>query len=343
MKFGIVGTGFIAGVIANAISKANDASLVAVSSRDKTKAQAFIEQHSQKTGMKAEETPKACQGVEALLALEEVEVVYIATPTLVKESIAIQALEAGKHILVDKPFSSADSLERMQTRANQAGLVCADATHFSHHPRTFTTRQYINEQIGPATSVNAMFYFPFDDGSNIRFQPDQEPMGALGDLAWYSMRAITEYLEPAGTISTLTAQGEWHPKTNGLIRVSGMLGFDSGETSTFDVGYTAETAIMELSLVGRHGLITMDDFLLDWTNSFMFDNPDIKTGFILREGLATRKDFQFVETSSQTPQHVLMIEQFNAWCTGDDQDLLQQHQQRGLDTQKWLDTIWQHL
>lgn len=37
-----------------------------------------------------------------------------------------------------------------------------------------------------------MFYFPFSDRENIRFDPTDEPMGAVGDMAWYSMRAVVE-------------------------------------------------------------------------------------------------------------------------------------------------------
>ena len=48
------------------------------------------------------------------------------------------------------------------------------------------------ELIGFPRSLHTMFYFPFSDRENIRFDPTDEPMGAVGDMAWYSMRAVVE-------------------------------------------------------------------------------------------------------------------------------------------------------
>ena len=56
------------------------------------------------------------------------------------------------------------------------------------------------------------FYFPFDDYHNIRFDPQQEPTGALGDMAWYSMRAVVEYLRPKGKITSALAVPERHSR-----------------------------------------------------------------------------------------------------------------------------------
>jgi hypothetical protein len=51
---------------------------------------------------------------------------------------------------------------------------------------------------------------------------------------------------------------------------------------------------MDLQLLGTSGVIGMDDFALDSTDSFAFKNPDIKTGYFHRTGMATRKDVTFV-------------------------------------------------
>jgi hypothetical protein len=54
----------------------------------------------------------------------------------------------------------------------------------------------------------------------------------------------------------------------------------------------------------------MNDFVLDWTDSFTFKNPDIKTGYSHRIGMATRKDVAFIPTPSNTSGEVAMIENF---------------------------------
>ena len=102
--FGIVGPGFIAGVIADAIANSGNARLTAVSSRRIENARTFT---ASRQGV------AAVQGVDGLLARPDVDAVYVATPTVAKEEIALAALAAGKHVLVDKPFVDRASVLRV--------------------------------------------------------------------------------------------------------------------------------------------------------------------------------------------------------------------------------------
>ena len=72
----------------------------------------------------------------------------------------------------------------------------------------------------------------------------------------------------------------------------------------------------------------MDDFLLDSTDSFAFKNPDIRTGYFHRTGMATRKDVTFVPTPSNTSAEVAMIQTFG-----------QPHDQRHWARRAWMFTI----
>src|ERR1700684_3643788 len=92
--FGIVGPGMIAGVVAGALARAQNARLRAVSSRQIDKARKFV---AERAGV------EAVEGHEELLRRADVQGVYIATPTVAKEAIALAAIAAGKHVLVDKP------------------------------------------------------------------------------------------------------------------------------------------------------------------------------------------------------------------------------------------------
>jgi hypothetical protein len=80
-------------------------------------------------------------------------------------------------------------------------------------------------------------------------------MTALGDMAWYSMRAMVEYLRPQGRITKVVTIAERDPGTTAIMRASGLIAFDGGEVSTFDIGYTAATIIMDLQLLGTNGVI----------------------------------------------------------------------------------------
>ncbi|HJT20670.1 MAG TPA: Gfo/Idh/MocA family oxidoreductase [Nitrospira sp.] len=331
LGFGIVGTGMIARVIADAIDASANARLVAVSSRKIGGAQRFVA---------ARPGASAVQGHGDLLGRSDVAAVYVATPTAPKEDIALAAIAAGKHVLVDKPFVSHASLLRMTKAAAAKGVAFMDATHFVHHSRTAAIKKAIPDKIGAPRSLHTTFYFPFSDRTNIRFDVEMEPMGALGDMAWYSMRAVVEYLRPQGTVTKAVTVVERDSKTTAVVRASGLIAFEGGEVSTFDVGYTAGTALMDLQLLGTKGVIAMDDFVLDWTDSFAFKNPDIRTGYTYRTGTATRKDLLFVSTPSDTPAQVAMIEAFAELAASGNADRRAEFAAASLETQAYLDAIW---
>jgi predicted dehydrogenase len=331
LGFGIVGTGMIAGVIADAIANSASAKLVAVSSRRIENALSFV---AKRQGV------EAAQGIESLLVRADIDAVYIATPTVAKEDIAMAAIAANKHVLIEKPFKNHASVLRMTTAAEARKVAFMDATHFVHHPRTAAIRAATAENIGRPRSLHTTFYFPFSDRKNIRFDPKQEPMTALGDMAWYSMRAVVEYLHPTGKITTVATVPGRDPQTTSVVRASGLIAFDSGEVSTFDVGYTADTAIMDLQLLGTTGVIGMDDFVLPWTDSFAFRNTDIKTGYFHRTGMATRKDLKFNPTPAQSAQEVLMIETFAQLAASGDRVRRADSADSSLKTQEYLDALW---
>ena len=331
LGFGIVGTGMIAGVFANALAKSKNARLSAVSSRRLENAQTFV---ADRPGA------EAVEGIEALLSRADVEAVYIATPTVAKEAIALAAIIAGKHVLVEKPFIDRASVQRMTEAAAAKGVVFMDATHFVHHPRTTAIQSATAEKIGAPRSLHTSFYFPFSDRNNIRFDATQEPMTALGDMAWYSMRAVVEYLRPAGKIARVVTVPERDPQTNAIIRASGLIAFEGGEVSPFDIGYTAGTALMDLQLLGTTGVIELGDFVLDWTNSWAFQNPDIACGYFHRTAMATRKDIAFIPTPEETAQEVRMVEDFVDLPNPANAGTRAAYATATFRTQEYLDALW---
>ena len=331
LRFGIVGPGMIAGVIAIAIEKSNNATLTAVSSRSLANAQRFALDYP---------GAAAVEGTAALFSRPDVDAVYIATPTIAKEAITLAAIAAGKHVLVDKPFADLASLRRMTDAAAARGVLFMDATHFVHHPRTALIQAAIPEKIGVPRSLHTAFYFPFEDRDNIRFNPTQEPMTALGDMAWYSMRAIVEYLRPAGPVTQAVAMPVRDPQTGAIIQTAGLIAFASGEVSTFDIGYTAGTVLMDLDLIGTTGVLRLDDFVLDWANSWSFRDAANPAGYYHRTAMATRKDITFHPSPAETPQEVSMVETFARLATTGTAVEQSVHAQATLQTQAYLDALW---
>ena len=110
--FGLVGTGSIADFHAWAMAQVDGANLRAVYSRDPAKAEAFAAKH----GTKAEPS------LAALLARPDVAVICVTTPSGAHEEVAVAALQAGKHVLCEKPLEiSTERIDRMIAAAQQNG------------------------------------------------------------------------------------------------------------------------------------------------------------------------------------------------------------------------------
>lgn len=132
MNIGIVGTGFIADVVARAIAESESVALVGVASRRAETARAFAQRHSE---------PTVFEHWSDLLASPGVDAVYVATPTAVREAICVAAASEGKHVLAEKPFVDLGSLRTITEACRQNGVAFMDATHFTHHPRTQLLRR----------------------------------------------------------------------------------------------------------------------------------------------------------------------------------------------------------
>lgn len=90
------------------------------------------------------------------------------------------------------------------------------------------------------------------------------------------------------------------------------------------------------------GVAFMDatHFVLDWTDSLAFKNPDIKTGYFHRTGMATRKDVTFVPTPSNTSAQVAMIQTFAQVAASGEAARRTAFAASSLKTQQYLDAIW---
>lgn len=331
LKLGIVGSGMIAGVIANAVKSVSNIELVAVASRREESAKAFAQEHGIQNVFKTWQT---------MLASDSIDAVYVATPTASKEEIALYGAEQKKHLLVDKPFASTASIERMVKAAILNDVVFMDATHFTHNPRTEQIRHDIVESIGEPQAVRTSFFFPFMDRTNIRFNVEKEPTGAVGDMTWYSMRAVVEYLQPTQPIQTIAGGLVRDEETGAVIRGSGVVTFEDGKSSTFDFGYNAGVCLMDLDILGVNGMFNLTDFVLDWKNGFAFDNQSHVNNYTKRVGMMQPDDFETVAADSTEPQAVTMMRNFAAISLGNDETGKNRAAELALQTQRLLDAYW---
>ena len=321
LRWGIVGTGSIANSMAGMIRMADAASTGAVSSRRMETAEEFAKDH---------DVPNAFDSWQEMFDSDAVDAIYVATPTSVREEICIAAARAGKHVLGEKPFASLPSVQRIVQACRDNDVAFMDGTHFVHHPRTLDIRQHREERLGFVWSVASAFQFMLEDRGNIRFNPELEPMGAIGDAGWYNMRAAVEYLPSDVLLDTVSAHLRRDSETGAAISGTGVLEFTDGSTSTWNCGFDSGGVVMDLRITGTKGVINIDDFL--------GQNRDGSADSLYRKGGWSDAASEEITIPSAKPGAALMFEDMAA--AAQDPLLRNQWMTATERTQALLDAAW---
>ena len=212
LKWGILGTGNIAGRFADAVAHCERGSLVAIGSRTIETARQFAEAHG---------SIRAHGSYEALLADEQVEAVYIATPHTLHAPWCIRAAEAGKHILCEKPLgvSHADAVPIIEA-AQRHDVFLMEAFMYRCH---FQTEQLVNlirgGRIGKLLMIKASL------GSKCAFDPHDRIYdndlagGAILDMGCYPIsmsRLIAGAVSGQSPAEPISVQGAGHLGQTGV-------------------------------------------------------------------------------------------------------------------------------
>ncbi len=179
MKWGILSAGRIARRFASALADSETEQVVAIAARDADRATAFANEYG---------IGRAYGDYMQLLNDPEVEAVYNALPNSLHATWSIAALQAGKHVLCEKPLATtlADGLAMVAAaQANRRLLM--EAFMYRFHPQTVAVQQLLAEGvIGEVQQVRGSFAFLLDDPTNIRLHPDLGG-GALYDIGCYPL------------------------------------------------------------------------------------------------------------------------------------------------------------
>jgi predicted dehydrogenase len=322
VRWGFVGTGSIASSMAGVTTLTPLADLAAVSSRNLASAISFARKHS---------VSRTYASWQELIADDGIDAIYVATPTSVREEICIAAANAGKHVLAEKPFASAASVKRIAVACLNNDVAFMDGTHFVHHPRTATIRDNMSTLVGWPWSVDTAFQFELSDRDNIRYDPDLEPLGAIGDAGWYNMRAAVEYLAPNIKLRSVTAYLRRDLETGAVIGGSGIMEFDDGSTSTWNCGFDSGAAVSDLRISGNAGSINITNFL--------GEDGDGSASYLYRRGGGEPGSVSdTVRVASSLPGAALMFEDFA--CLVHNPSLREASTQASERTQHLLDAVW---
>jgi xylose dehydrogenase (NAD/NADP) len=246
MKLGIISTADINRKVIPGAKASPRVDLLAVASRDQARAEAYAREW---------EIERAYGSYEGLLADPEVDAVYISLPNTLHCEWSIRALEAGKHVLCEKPLSRrSEEVEAAFDAAERGGRILSEAFMYRHNPQTKRLLELVGEgAIGELRLVRSAFSYSLYDPQNIRLRPEVEG-GALMDVGCYCVSG-SRLLggEPE------RVYGEQFTGPTGTDWVfTGSLRFPGDVLAVFDCG-TALPERDELEVIGSEGSLFVDD------------------------------------------------------------------------------------
>ena len=220
--------------------------VVAVGSRELARARAFADEHG---------IPAAYGSYEELLGDPSVEAVYNPLPNTLHCEWSIRALEAGKHVLCEKPMSSSVAeVEEAFDAAERSGFLLTEAFMYRHHPQTERLRALVAEgAIGELRLMRSVFSYGLFDEGNIRLRTEVDG-GSLMDVGCYCISGSRllagepeaafgrTYVGPTGT--------DW--------AFTGSLRFPGDVLALFDCA-TCLPDRDELEAIGTKGSLFLDD------------------------------------------------------------------------------------
>jgi predicted dehydrogenase len=246
LRLGILSTARINRLVIPGARAADGVELVAVASRDRGRAEEYA---------RTWEIPRALGSYEALLEDPEVDAVYVSLPNGLHVEWSIRALEAGKHVLCEKPLDRRPAeVERAFDAAERSGRILMEAFMYRHHPQTRRLVELVEGgAIGTLQLIRSAFSFTITNpDANVRTQPTLDG-GSLMDVGCYCVSGSRLLAgEPE------RVYGEQVVDHGVDVRFHGTLRFADGVVAQFDCGFVLPVRD-ELEAIGTEGSLFLDD------------------------------------------------------------------------------------
>jgi D-xylose 1-dehydrogenase (NADP+, D-xylono-1,5-lactone-forming) len=246
VRWGIVSTAHINRKVIPPAHASDKVDLVAVASREQARAEA----HAREWGIE-----RAYGSYEALLEDPDVEAVYISLPNALHCPWSIRAVEAGKHVLCEKPMSRrAAEVEEAFDAAERAGRILSEAFMYRHNPQTRRLTEIVaGGAIGELRLVRSCFSFSLYDPEDVRLRTDLEG-GSLIDVGCYCVSGSRLL---AGEPELVYGQRRVGPSGTDWV-FTGSMRYPNDVLALFDCG-TALPDRDELEAIGSEGSLFLDD------------------------------------------------------------------------------------
>jgi len=270
LRWGILGTGNIARQFCAGVAASTRSSLSAVGSRSNESAAAFARTHH----------VAAVHGsYESLLADPQVDAIYNSLPNSLHHRWTIAALEAGKHVLCEKPFAvHTGEAEEMFDVAGRQGRVVVEAFMYRCHPLILAVQKAVADGvIGQVTMIRSSFcYRTTKIAGNVRFDAALAG-GSLMDVGCYCVNFSRFFA--GGEPVRVTGCGHLH-ESGVDDRVVASLEFGNGILASFACGMSAH-ADNTATINGTEGVIEIP---IPWKP------PAPESGFTIARGTPPKMD-----------------------------------------------------
>ena len=246
VRFGILSTAHINRLLIPGAHASDKVELIAVASREQGKADAYAREWG---------IERAYGSYEALLEDPDVEAVYISLPNTMHIEWSIRALEAGKHVLCEKPMSrhTAD-VEQAFDAADRSGRLLTEAFMYRHNPQTKRLVELVAEgAIGDLRVIRSAFSYSLYEEENIRLRTDVEG-GSLMDVGCYCVSGSRLL---GGEPESVFGQAFIGPTGTDWV-FAGTMRFPGDVFAQFDCG-TSLPERDELEAIGTEGSLFLDD------------------------------------------------------------------------------------
>jgi predicted dehydrogenase len=182
LRIGILGAAKIAPMaLVRPAREVPGVEVAAVAARDVERAKKFAAKHA---------IPRVHASYDALLADDALDAIYNPLPNGLHAEWSIRALEAGKHVLCEKPIASnASEATEMAEAAERAGRVLVEAFHWRYHPLAARMREVVQTELGEIQHIEAMLCFPLPFPNDIRYSWELAG-GAMMDAGCYTVNMV---------------------------------------------------------------------------------------------------------------------------------------------------------
>ncbi|MEM9712175.1 MAG: Gfo/Idh/MocA family oxidoreductase [Actinomycetota bacterium] len=249
LRFGTLGAARITPpALLEPAAERDDVTVGVVAARDPARARSFAAEHG---------IPNVVDDYAAVVGHPDVDAVYVALPASEHREWTIAALEAGKHVLCEKPFANnaAEAAEMARAGAD-TDLVLCEAFHWRYHPLADRLIEVVRSgELGTIRRATATFTVPITDRSDIRHRLELGG-GALMDLGCYPVQWVRAIADGEPEVLSATAEtGE--PDVD--VRLDAELRFPDGVDATIVTGMEEVDTHIELVVEGDAGRMVVQN------------------------------------------------------------------------------------